>query len=112
MSNMTTSPTRCFVHLLNGARKSCIIVGLAIIILGLVEFAEAATDFCQKTAQDALQGCQDAAESGRSVAQGKCDNVAENKQQRIFRTRSKPVRTDMRRARPPVRNSVLPDTIR
>src|SRR5881275_1814016 len=77
MSNMTTSTTRCFVHLLNGARKSCIIVGLAIIILGLVEFAEAATDFCQKTAQDALQGCQDAAESGRSVAQGKCDNVSD-----------------------------------
>src|SRR5205823_3922549 len=77
MSNMTTSPTRCFVHLLNGARKSCIIVGLAIIILGLVEYAEAATYFCQKTAQDALQGCQDAAESGRSVAQGKCDNVSD-----------------------------------
>jgi len=77
MSNMTTSPTRFFVHLLNGARKSRIIVGLAIIILGLVGFAEAATDFCQKTAQAALQGCQDAAESARSVAQGKCDNVSD-----------------------------------
>src|SRR6266576_3828402 len=77
MSNMTISPTRFFVHLLNGARKSRIIVGLAIIILGLVGFAEAATDFCQKTAQAALQGCQDAAESARSVAQGKCDNVSD-----------------------------------
>ena len=72
-----TSLTRFFVHYLNGARKSRIIVGLAIIILGLVGFAEAATDFCQKTAQDALQGCQDAAESARSVAQGKCDNVSD-----------------------------------
>src|SRR5213082_841864 len=77
MSNMTTSPTRFFVHILNGARKSRIIVGLAIIILGLVGFAEAATDFCQKTAQAALQGCQDAAESARSVAQGKCENVSD-----------------------------------
>src|SRR5947207_2151630 len=77
MSNMMTSLTRFFVHYLNGARKSRIIVGLAIIILGLVGFAEAATDFCQKTAQAALQGCQDAAESARSVAQGKCDNVSD-----------------------------------
>src|SRR5437868_9821316 len=77
MSNMMTSPTRFFVHLLNGARKSRIIVGLAIIILGLVGFAEAATDFCQKTAQRALDACQDAAESARSVALGKCENVSD-----------------------------------
>src|SRR5882762_670632 len=77
MSNMKTSPTRSFVHLLNGARKSRITVGLASITLGLVGFAEAATDFCQKTAQDALQGCQDSAQSAQSVSLGKCENISD-----------------------------------
>src|SRR5437588_11428739 len=77
MSNMKSSPTRSFVHLLNGARKSRITVGLASITLGLVGFAEAATDFCQKTAQDALQGCQDSAQSAQSVALGKCENISD-----------------------------------
>jgi len=76
MSNMKTSPTRSFVHLLNGARKSRITVGLASITLGLVGFAEAATDFCQKTAQDALQGCQDSAQSAQADALGKCENIS------------------------------------
>ena len=74
---MKTSPTQSSVHLLNGARKSPITVGLAIIALGLVGFAEAATDFCQKTAQDALQGCQDSAQSAQSVALGKCENISD-----------------------------------
>jgi len=77
MSNMKSSPTRSFVHLLNGARKSRITVGLASITLGLVGFAQAATDFCQKTAQDALQGCQDSAQSAKAVALGKCENISD-----------------------------------
>src|SRR5438132_3857853 len=77
MSNMKTSPTRSFVHLLNSARKCPITVGLAIIALGLIGFAEAATDFCQKTAQDALQGCQDSARSAQSVSLGKCENISD-----------------------------------
>src|SRR5438552_13456233 len=59
MSNMKTSSRPYFVYFLTGARKSRITVGLAIITFGLVGFAQAATDFCQTTAQDALQGCQD-----------------------------------------------------
>src|SRR5438132_2779340 len=77
MSNLQTSPAQSSVHLLNGARKSPITVGLAIIALGLVGFAEAATDFCQKTAQDALQGCQDSAQSAQSVSLGKCENISD-----------------------------------
>ena len=61
---MKTSFKPYFVHLL-------------IITLGLVGIAQAATDFCQTTAQDALQGCQDSAESAHSVALGKCENVSD-----------------------------------
>src|SRR5438132_10501489 len=74
---MKTSLKQLPAHLLRGTKKSRIIVGLAIIILGLVGFAEAATDFWQKTARDALQGWQDAAESAHSVALGKCENVSD-----------------------------------
>ena len=77
MSNMKTSSRPYFVYFLTGARKSRITVGLAIITFGLVGFAQAATDFCQTTAQDALQGCQDSAQSARSVALGKCENISD-----------------------------------
>src|SRR5205809_735473 len=77
MSNMKTSSRPHFVYFLTGARKSRITVGLAIITFGLVGFAQAATDFCQTTAQDALQGCQDSAQSAHSVALGKCENISD-----------------------------------
>lgn len=53
------------------------VVALVLAGIGLVSFAEAATDFCQKTAQAALDACQNAAETDRSIALGKCDNFAD-----------------------------------
>ncbi len=38
--------------------------------------AEGATNYCQQTAQTALQSCQEGAQSGLLLALGKCDNVA------------------------------------
>src|SRR5438132_4846367 len=74
---MKTSLKQLPTHLLRGTKKSRITVGLAIISVGLVGFAQAATDFCQTTAQDALQGCQDSAQSAHSVALGKCENISD-----------------------------------
>ena len=74
---MKTSLKQLPVHLLNGTKKSPIPIGVAIISVGLVGFAQAGTDFCQKTAQDALQGCQDAAKSAQAVGLGKCENVSD-----------------------------------
>src|SRR5437016_6382494 len=73
---MKTSLKQLPTHLLRGTKKSRITVGLAIISVGLVGFAQAATDFCQKTAQDDLQGCQDSARSAQSVSLGKCENIS------------------------------------
>ena len=65
-------------HLFNAANKSRIPVGVAIISFGLAGIAHAQVDFCQKTAQDALDGCQQAAQSARSVALGKCLNISDS----------------------------------
>ena len=59
------------------AKKWCLSLGVAAAGIGLVGFAQAATDFCQQTAQFALDACQDAAQSGRSVAVGKCGNISD-----------------------------------
>ena len=77
MSKMKTSPKQFFVHLLTGAKKSCLPIACVLAGVGLVAFAEAATDFCQKTAQDAFQACQDAAESAQLIALGKCENISD-----------------------------------
>jgi hypothetical protein len=63
-------------YLLNGAKKLRGPVGVAIASIGLLGFAEGATDFCQETSQRALDACQDAADSARSVALGKCENIS------------------------------------
>jgi hypothetical protein len=49
---------------------------VAIASLALMS-ANAATDFCQQTSRDALEGCQDGAESDQSITLGKCDNVSD-----------------------------------
>ena len=73
----TLPPTQLF-HLFNAANKSRIPIGAAIISFGLAGIAHAQVDFCQKTAQDALDGCQQAAQSARSVALGKCLNISDS----------------------------------
>jgi len=67
-----------FVRILSGVKKSRTPIGVAIAGVGLIGFAEAAVDFCQKTAQDALRACQDTAESARSIALGKCENISDS----------------------------------
>ena len=81
---MKTLPTQpFFFHLLNSANKSRIPIGVAIVSFALAGFANAQVDahsqvdFCQKTAQDALDGCQEAAQSARSIALGKCLNISD-----------------------------------
>ena len=66
-----------FDPLFNAATESRILIGVAIVTIGLIGFARAATDFCQNTAQDALDGCKDAAEGAQSVALGKCANISD-----------------------------------
>jgi hypothetical protein len=66
-----------FSHLLAGRKRLKPIVGAVIGALGLVASAAAATNYCQKTAQDALEGCQDNAEGDHSIALAKCDNVSD-----------------------------------
>jgi hypothetical protein len=53
-------------------------IGIAIIFFGFADLAHSQVDFCQKTAQDALDGCQKAAQSTRSVALGKCLNISDS----------------------------------
>jgi len=116
----TSAEQLLFDPLFNAATKSRILIGVAIVTIGLIGFARAATDFCQNTAQDALDGCQDAAEGAQSVAMGKCANISDptargdcRKQAAAdFTTRSKPVGTGLRRARLPARNLAPPDMIR
>ena len=75
---MKTSPEQLlFDPLFNAATKSRILIGVAIVTIGLSGSGMAATDFCQNTAQDALNGCQDVAESAQSVALGKCENISD-----------------------------------
>jgi len=75
---MKTSPEQLlFDPLFNAATKSRILIVGAIVTIGLIGFARAATDFCQNTAQDALDDCQDAAEGAQSVALGKCANISD-----------------------------------
>src|SRR5205814_10191864 len=50
---------------------------VVVTILALAGITQAATDFCQQTAQDALQACQAAAESARLIAVGTCENIAD-----------------------------------
>jgi hypothetical protein len=45
--------------------------------VGLISGLGAATDFCQRTSQDALEACQDGAESDNSLALGKCENFSD-----------------------------------
>ena len=79
----TLFPHSLFARLLNTANKSRIPTGVVIISFALAGFANAQVDansqvdFCQKTAQDALNGCQQAAKSEFSAAQGKCINIAD-----------------------------------
>jgi hypothetical protein len=76
--HVKTSPEQLvFDSVLTLARRSRILIGVAIVTIGLIGFARAATDFCQNTAQDALDGCQDVAESAQSVALGKCANISD-----------------------------------
>src|SRR5213082_1881215 len=75
---MKTSPEQLlFDPLFNAATKSRILIGVAIVTIGLSGSGMAATDFCQNTAQDALDGCKDAAEGAQSVALGKCANISD-----------------------------------
>ncbi len=77
---MTTCPNRIanlFFRLPSRAKKLRVPIAVAIAGIGLPGFAEAATDFCQETSQRALDACQDAAESARSVALGKCENISD-----------------------------------
>jgi len=51
---------------------------IALMMSGLAFNGEAQqTDFCRRTAQDALASCRDAAQSDYSLALGKCDNLAD-----------------------------------
>src|SRR2546421_10413114 len=51
---------------------------IALLVSGLAFNGKAQqTDFCQRTAQDALASCRDAAQSDYSLALGKCDNLAD-----------------------------------
>ena len=75
---MKTSPGQLlFDPLFNAATKSRILVGVAIVTIGFIGSGMAATDFCQNTAQAALDGCQDAADGAQSVALGKCANISD-----------------------------------
>jgi hypothetical protein len=77
---MTTCPNRIanlFFRLPSRGKKLRVPIAVAIAGIGVLGFAEAATDFCQETSQRALDACQDAAESARSVALGKCENISD-----------------------------------
>ena len=76
---MKTSPRwlQLFDPRFNAATRLHILIGVVIVTIGLIGFASAATDFCQGTAQDALNGCRDVAESAQSVALGKCANISD-----------------------------------
>src|SRR5882724_10818001 len=51
---------------------------IALMVSGLAFNGKAQqTDFCRRTAQDALASCRDAAQSDYSLALGKCDNLAD-----------------------------------
>ncbi|PYK07833.1 MAG: hypothetical protein DME61_11810, partial [Verrucomicrobia bacterium] len=51
---------------------------IALLVSGLAFNGKAQqTDFCRRTAQDALASCRDAAQSDYSLALGKCDNLAD-----------------------------------
>src|SRR3989442_12204007 len=51
---------------------------IALMMSGLAFNGEAQqTDFCRRTAQDALASCRDAAQRDYSLALGKCDNLAD-----------------------------------
>jgi hypothetical protein len=78
MLHMKRSPQRLlFDPPFNEPIKSRILISVVILTIGLIATARAATDFCQIAAQDALEGCQDAAESAQSVALGKCANISD-----------------------------------
>lgn len=68
---------KLLVHLIHRAKNAPAPIGVAIAAVGLIGFAQAATDHCQKTAQDALKACQDAADSANSIALGKCENISD-----------------------------------
>src|SRR5438874_7400547 len=75
---MKTIPSRSlFGHLLNITKRARVVISAAIISIGLIGSGKAASDFCQNTAQAALDGCQDAAESAHTVALGKCSNISD-----------------------------------
>src|SRR5205823_10298992 len=79
----TAPPHLSFGRFLNVTKKSRVLIGAAVLSIGLAGFAIAQVDansqvnFCQRTAQDALNGCQQAAKGAFSVTQGKCLNIAD-----------------------------------
>ena len=79
----TAPPHLSFGRFLNVTKKSRVLIGAAVLSIGLAGFASAQVDansqvnFCQRTAQDALNGCQQAAKGAFSVTQGKCINIAD-----------------------------------
>ena len=70
----TNKPFSGFVA---GGRRLGPAAGVFLAIVGLIGAVGAATDFCQKTSQDALEGCQDSAEGDYSIALGKCENFSD-----------------------------------
>jgi hypothetical protein len=77
MKNPPKFSTKRALIVLFARRRLGSIAGVLLAILGLIGTAGAATDFCQKTSQDALEGCQDNAEGDHSIALGKCDNFSD-----------------------------------
>lgn len=72
-----TKLTQSFICLFARGGRLRPVIGVLIAALGLISAAGAATDFCQKTSQDAFEGCQDNAEGDHSIALGKCDNFSD-----------------------------------
>src|SRR5467141_2563359 len=76
-SNLSTTKTKSFIGLFARGRPLRSAVGVLLAVLGLIGAAGAATDFCQKTSQDAFGGCQETAEGDYSFALGKCENFSD-----------------------------------
>src|SRR5437764_13367803 len=109
-----------FDPLFNAATESRILIGVAIVTIGLIGFARAATDCCQNTAQDASMDARMLRKARNQLRWANAltfpipprEPIVESRSRQIFTTLSKPVRTGMRRARLPARNLVRLDMIR
>jgi len=73
---ITTKKIESFICVFAARKRLRSALGVLIASFGLIG-ASAATDFCQQTSHDALEACQDGAESDQSIALGKCDNVSD-----------------------------------